>query len=1084
MKQPATNVSPIWCQALTLTERQTISQANLGNTPFVPLNMELAQRRFQRWQGQKPFATNGYFQERLALDGLTETDLLHRLGEPLEAVYACLEIIPSWMLTIVESYTLDLPADNARLPKEMTEQIEAGFLVIISPLIYQALTRLQNDIQAIGAAHAAIPFDPNTILNILCTNLPQNLFSMIDRTMVMELNLARLQGLLQGETGEARFQSFIQRLRRPDTSLSLLQEYPVLARQVTTYLDNWVSARRQFLERFCADWSAIQREFCHDIAPGVLVKIDGDLGDTHRRGQAVLNMVFRSGFRLLYKPKPLALDAHFQKLLAWLNERGARPYFKTLHILNCGSYGWVEYIDLKTCQHPLEVQRFYERQGGLLAILHLLFATDYHYQNVIAHGEHPILVDYETLFHPYLPNEFVHATEMETSEAIASSVLRTGLLPTRSWDHEGKGADFSALNTDDQFWPHPIPYWEDVSSDAIHLALRQERIGSQHKPTLNDNPVHLSDHIEDVVTGFVHIYGLFSRHQVELLAADGPLTLFADEEVRVLLRPTSIYKRLLRDSFHPDLLHNALERDRHFDRLWVGIEKQAYIASLISAEQQDLLQGDIPIFTTQPNSRDLWTGAQKCISDFFAQSGLELVQERVRQLSEADLGRQVWFIRASIHALQMDVMEEGQMPTYKLPAPGQAVENEQLLALAQKVGDRLLSLAVMSEGRMAWAGLTVEHGRWKVAPLNMNLYSGYAGISLFLAYLGDVTGQSSYTQAGKATWLKMQQILNMNNTPLPLIGAFEGWGGIIYMLSHLSQLWEDPTLLTTAEQLSECIPALLESDTHFDVVGGAAGAVAGLLALYHCRPSARTLEIAVQCGDWLLQHTQSESVGLGWITPDSGDYPLSGFAHGAAGIARSLLQLADVSGKDRFRTAALSAIAYERSLFSAAAKNWLDRRPLTRDRATIEDTETSSYQVSWCHGAPGIGLSRLASLDYLDDAAIRDEIRFALDTTSQSGFGRNHCLCHGDVGNLDLLLQASQHTAFAQWSERLNEVTAVVLQNILDNGWLCGIPLGLENPGLMNGLAGIGFGLLRLANPQGVPSVLTLEPPRLVKNGV
>ena len=38
-----------------------------------------------------------------------------------------------------------------------------------------------------------------------------------------------------------------------------------------------------------------------------------------------------------------------------------------------------------------------------------------------------------------------------------------------------------------------------------------------------------------------------------------------------------------------------------------------------------------------------------------------------------------------------------------------------------------------------------------------------------------------------------------------------------------------------------------------------------------------------------------------------------------------------------------------------------------------------------------------------------------------------------------------------------------------------GIP---ENPSLFHGLAGIGYQLLRLARPETVPSVLTLEPPR------
>jgi lantibiotic modifying enzyme len=37
----------------------------------------------------------------------------------------------------------------------------------------------------------------------------------------------------------------------------------------------------------------------------------------------------------------------------------------------------------------------------------------------------------------------------------------------------------------------------------------------------------------------------------------------------------------------------------------------------------------------------------------------------------------------------------------------------------------------------------------------------------------------------------------------------------------------------------------------------------------------------------------------------------------------------------------------------------------------------------------------------------------------------------------------------------------------------------LTNPGLMVGLAGIGYGLLRLADPQRVPSVLVLAPPSI-----
>jgi lantibiotic modifying enzyme len=61
---------------------------------------------------------------------------------------------------------------------------------------------------------------------------------------------------------------------------------------------------------------------------------------------------------------------------------------------------------------------------------------------------------------------------------------------------------------------------------------------------------------------------------------------------------------------------------------------------------------------------------------------------------------------------------------------------------------------------------------------------------------------------------------------------------------------------------------------------------------------------------------------------------------------------------------------------------------------------------AWCHGAPGIGLGRLRLLRHLDDPTIRAEIEVALQSTLTAGFGYNHSLCHGDLGNLDLVLEA------------------------------------------------------------------------------
>jgi lantibiotic modifying enzyme len=59
----------------------------------------------------------------------------------------------------------------------------------------------------------------------------------------------------------------------------------------------------------------------------------------------------------------------------------------------------------------------------------------------------------------------------------------------------------------------------------------------------------------------------------------------------------------------------------------------------------------------------------------------------------------------------------------------------------------------------------------------------------------------------------------------------------------------------------------------------------------------------------------------------------------------------------------------------------------------------------------------------------------------------------------------------------LNNYAARALSSIEQQGYVPGTPLGVQTPGLMTGLAGIGYQLLRLAEPESVPAVLLLAPP-------
>lgn len=1064
-----------WYQAITLPERIAL----LKIQSRFQINSDLAQRRIDRWKSQPPFDKDSYFEQRLATENISEVEFLRILGESIEAVRDRFPNPPTWLADLAQAFSQAPTSEPIVWPDVFQNTETIVFLEVIEPLISQGRDHLHRGIQDLIRTYADLPFDPDTIENLLLINLPRRLLMIVSRTLVLELNVARLQGLLQGDTPEQRFQSFLQRLRQRDVALSILQEYPVLARQLTICINHWVAFSLEFLHHLCRDWKTIRATFTPGTDPGTLIEMGGGAGDSHRDGRSVVIAKFSSGFQVVYKPRSMSLDIHFQQLLNWINERGDHPPFRSLKILERGTYGWVEFIEAQPCTCEAEIQQFYQRQGGYLAILYALEAVDFHHENLIAAGEHPVLIDLEALFHPRVRGMDLNQADQLANSTLAYSVYGIGLLPHRTWSTDAEGVDVSGLGAaEGQLTPYGVPYWEGKGTDEMKLTRKRvEMPGTQNQPTFNGEKVNVLDYAELIARGFTNLYSLLLQHRDELLAENGPLASFAEDTVRVIVRATRTYAMLLSESFHPDVLRNALDRDRLLDRLWLAVEHLPHLAKLIPAEREDLLKGDIPIFTTRPASTHLWTGLGQQIVDFLDEPGLASVQRRVQQLSDADLARQLWIIQASLTSLHLSTDEQKRHSTYRLIESNTVVKQEKLLAAARAVGDQLEALALRGEDDASWIGLVLINDRhWSIAPLGWDLYDGLPGIILFLAYLGEIAAEERYTKLARAALTTLQRQLERSRALITPIGAFNGWGGVIYTLTHLGKLWRQPELITEAEAVVERLAPLIEQDETLDIIGGAAGCIGSLLALYKCEPSEQTLRAAIQCGNRLLALATPMEQGIGWMAKGISKQPLTGFSHGTAGIAWALLELAAVTGEKQFCKVALEAITYERSLFSPQALNWPDLREFETSVRAGHQGQVS-FITAWCHGAPGIGLARLLCLPHIDDAMLRLEIQTALKTTLAQGFGKNHSLCHGDLGNLELLLQASKILDEPEWGSQVVRLAAMILDSIHQGGWLCGIPLGVESPGLMTGLAGIGFGLLRLAEPARVASILTLSPP-------
>ena len=1087
-RAPADFEGTSWYNAFTLTER-LCAPSGVSHSPNDLTQdteqAEQASRRLLRWKQQSPFEVPSLFAQRLALDGMTEQELCSLLAEGPELLQARLSpdgTLPAWLAELRRAFASGADTHEAESRQEAQHPMPPLLPVLqpFRPLLKGSIDRLTIGINELSQRFADLPFDPHTVVDLLFARLSQQLEQQVTKTFVLELNVARLRGELHGETPAQRFQQFVQRLSTSEGMLPLLAEYCVLARHVVETIQRFEAVSLEFLGRLCADWQEICGLFTPEQHPGVLVRIQGGAGDTHRGGRSVMLLTFASGFQLVYKPRSLAIDLHFQELLTWLNEKGATPSLRTLRLLERGDYGWSELVSRADCTSQAQVERFYERQGSYLALLYALNAIDFHFENIIAVGEDPLLIDLEALFHPWLKTSDDPTPEPLATLALTHSVLRIGLLPQRSWSRDDTpGLDLSGLGGQaGQLSPFPTARWEAAETDQMHLIKqRVELTARENRPRLHGEEVCTLDYCDAVVSGFTRTYRLLMEHGEALCTQWLPR--FAADEIRFVARATASYARLLSASFHPNLLRHALERDRLFDHLWKGVVGQPVLSQLIAAERADLLGGDIPLFTTRPESTDVFTSRGERIADVFAVSGLQQAQHRLRELDEADLARQYWLIRASFATLPL-ADEQRPKPALRFSPPSRRASPERLLAAADEVGRRVCQLAFQKGDGAVWFGLeTTQAGEWHIRAATTSFYSGLPGIVLFLSYLGSLTGEAQYTELSRSALRTLRAEIHEQKKQPTLLGpgAFDGWGSLLSLFTHLAVLWNEPVLLQEAQEIVSFLPALIAQDDCFDLISGSAGCLACLLNLYAVVPQPSILATAIQCGDHLLAHAQPMAEGVGW-TGRNQDRPLTGFAHGGAGIALCLLRLAEASGQARFRQTALSALAYERSLFSSQHQNWPDLRQASAD-PLAPSVSQERFKHAWCHGAAGIGLGRLAGLSFLDEKIVHAEIASALQSTIVHGFGHNHSLCHGDLGNLETLLVATRTAGYDQYREPFERLCAMALDSIERDGWVTGVPLGVETPGLMTGLAGIGYELLRLAFPERVPSVLLIEPPEV-----
>jgi type 2 lantibiotic biosynthesis protein LanM len=895
----------------------------------------------------------------------------------------------------------------------------------------------------------------------LLRGLAVRLRAIVTPTAVLELNVARLQDGLVGNTPEARFRHFAAtQLAGRERLQALFAEYPALADQLVRQLASWIDASSELLTRLREDGEAIASTFggarprARRVGPG--------LSDPHRGGRSVCRLDFADGTRLVYKPKSMEIDGRFQRMLSWMNDRGLRHPHRVLRVLDRGSHGWVEFVDAAPCTSSDAVARFYWRLGSQLALLYVLQAVDFHFENLIASGEFPVPIDLESLFHRRVPAASTGALE-RARELLNHSVCSVGLLPALRWSTDGeRWVDLSGMGgRNGDAYSMRVPRIQDAHTDTMRIATGDVKVaGGRNRPFLGEGDVEAADFADSIVDGFRETQALLTTYRSEfadLLAAS------ADVVVRFIPRNTALYGRLLTDARHPDFLRDAAGLDRALDGIR-QLKPLPDLERLLESERLDLSQGDVPFFTTRPASRDVWDSRERRFADYFAEDSLSSATRTLLRFDDADCRRQCGLIRQALVSTGAAAVAGSTAmrpePVRKGPAGA-----DEFLDAAVGIGDRLRAQAILGEEDATWIGLSLrnaESARFELRPTSFALYDGLAGIALFFAHLAAATGRSDFAEMARRAIRGLPDVLTPQASG---VGGYSGRPSVLYALSRLGALWEDEVLSSaTVDAELEKLPALIAADRSFDIIGGVAGCAAVLLTLWRERRDARLLESARACGERLLAAAVPQAVGLGWpgtIAPAA----VAGFSHGAAGNAWILLELGHSLGEPRFREAAFRALEFERSLYVAEARNWRDRR-LTPER--LQDGS------GWCNGGAGIALGRVLSLAHDDSPEVRREIEVGVERTLRAGFGMGQSLCHGDLGNADILLLAAERLGRDDWKQAALGHAARVCREVQAGHLRCGIPRFTETPALLNGIAGIGYGLLRLWSRETVPAVLWL----------
>lgn len=1039
-----------------------------------------ADARLARWRHLAAGSDPARFARRLAWVG----PAFAAPGSIPTAATPSADAAPAWATTLVAL------CDEARRSASAATAVEPvvvgePFAELLSPLLRTAR-------RALAVANAAAA--PRVVLDDAARDsleraLAQSLLDAGGATLLAALrercSVLRHLGAGPSAAVDRGYRDFVQR-QLEGGLLPLFGSHPVLARLFAQLIDQWVAAGTRLLAHVEADAEMLMQHFG---GPGEasrrIVALWTQLSDPHQGGETVSVLEFDNALQVVYKPRPVDLEATLERLLAYCNARGDGPTLRAARTLARDGYGWMEYVTQAACDDAAALHRYYERAGRLLGLLHALGATDCHADNVVAAGEHPVLVDAETLLQAQARPLAAAVQPVPPGTAwFAASILETGFVPR--WlvtPRRPTAFDPSALGGGEPGQRGRSPAWYAIGTDDMTCVSAPTVLpAARNRPAVAGTAAAEPSGIDvpaALAAGFRAMCRLLHAERDTLFAPGGPLHGLPGVSSRHVLRETRFYHRLRQQLVAPAALRDgaqfAIELDA-LSRAYTTVDEPPPAWPALAEESAALAVLDIPRFTAGVDSLDLECAGHVVVPRYFAHSALATARARLAGLDEAAIARQERVLEGAWQAHVLRLAEDA--PLAATAASGarhaQPSSPDAGLTLADAIAAQLARHAVrLPDGGATWLALEPlpDGRRVQLEALGWTLYHGSAGVALFFAAHHAVRGAPASRQLAldalaplRATLVtagaeEARQIARLLGP-----GAAAGLGSVAYALATVADLLALPDLRADAWRMAKWLHLHdARSVVVDDVVGGCAGAVLALLALVRRGAPQALLATAIAYGERLLALRET------CHRDTDGRAPLTGMSHGAAGVACALGGLHAHTGDARFLVAAARELDYEARQFVPAQGNWPDHRESARP-----GHGTVACGRSWCHGAPGIALARLGLRDTALAVRVQGDLEAALATTVALPTLPTDGLCCGELGLADILLLAGQvleRPVFLAASRA--RVAAGVARRARGPFRLFrGLSTDAWSPGFFQGIAGIGYALLRQVEPTRLPCVL------------